>query len=132
MASTVNPLPSLFIPIELQATQLLAFKTRIAAIRKVLLSGDTTFFVSSYTEPPYWYYPIRQSLGASQLMAGNLAGAEETFRASLVRAPNNGWALFGLTQVFKRRGDEADAKAAQQLLDDAWVGDLRTLNLASL
>ncbi len=85
-----------------------------------------------YTEPPYWYYPIRQSLGAVQLLSGDLAGAEETFRASLVRAPNNGWALYGLEEVFKRRGDDVNAKAAQQLLDKAWLGDVRTLNLASL
>ena len=86
----------------------------------------------AYTEPPYWYYPIRQSLGAVQLLAGDLDNAEHTFRASLVRAPNNGWALYGLTEVFKRRGDEASAKAAQQLLDKAWMGDTRTLNLARL
>ena len=86
----------------------------------------------AYSEPPYWYYPIRQSLGAAQLLAGDAASAEETFRASLVRAPNNGWALYGLTEVFKRRGDGASAKAAQQLLEKAWLGDERSLNLANL
>ena len=86
----------------------------------------------AYSEPPYWYYPIRQSLGAAQLLAGDVTSAEETFRASLVRAPNNGWALYGLSEVFKRRGDGASAKAAQQLLEKAWLGDMRSLNLANL
>jgi tetratricopeptide (TPR) repeat protein len=86
----------------------------------------------SYNEPPYWYYPIRQSLGAVQVLAGDLENAETTFRASLARAPNNGWALYGLTQVYKKRGDEASAQAAQQLLDKAWLGDARTLDLARL
>ncbi len=87
---------------------------------------------SSYSEPPYWYYPIRQSLGAAQLLAGDAASAEETFRASLVRAPNNGWALYGLSEVFKKRGNEASAKASKELLEKAWLGDTRSLKLANL
>ena len=64
----------------------------------------------TYMEPPFWYYPVRQSLGAARLMAGDAEGAEEAFRASLVKAPNNGWALFGLMQAQARRGA---AEAAQ-------------------
>jgi len=86
----------------------------------------------AYSEPPYWYYPIRQSLGAAQLMAGDLDGAEESFRGSLARAPNNGWALYGLTQVYSRRGDRASAAATRQLLDKAWLGDSTTLSLERL
>ena len=86
----------------------------------------------AYTEPPYWYYPIRQSLGAVQLLAGDLAGAEHSFQGSLVRAPNNGWALYGLKETYARRGDDAGVKAAQQLLDKAWLGDVRMLSLARL
>jgi tetratricopeptide (TPR) repeat protein len=86
----------------------------------------------AYSEPPYWYYPIRQSLGAVQVLAGDLENAEATFRASLARAPNNGWALYGLTQTCTKRGDEASAQAAKQLLDKAWLGDTRTLDLGRL
>lgn len=86
----------------------------------------------TYSEPPYWYYPTRQSLGAALLLAGRLDQAEEALRASLARAPNNGWALFGLLRVYQQRGDEASARATQQLLDKAWMGDLRALNLARL
>jgi tetratricopeptide (TPR) repeat protein len=86
----------------------------------------------SYNEPPYWYYPIRQSLGAVQLLAGDLDKAEQTFRASLARAPNNGWALYGLREVYKQRGDNAGASAAQQLLDKAWLGNAEMLSLARL
>ena len=34
-------------------------------------------------EPPYWYYPVRQSLGAALLAAGRVAEAEVAFRAAL-------------------------------------------------
>jgi tetratricopeptide (TPR) repeat protein len=86
----------------------------------------------AYSELPYWYYPIRQSLGAAQVLANDLDSAENTFRESLARAPNNGWALYGLTQVYKSRGDQANARAAQKLLDKAWLGQSGALNLAKL
>ena len=34
-------------------------------------------------EPPYWYDPIRQSLGSAYLRQGRLAEAEKAFRDSL-------------------------------------------------
>ena len=37
----------------------------------------------SYTEPPYWYYPVRQSLGSVRLRQGRLDDAEQAFRDSL-------------------------------------------------
>src|SRR5262249_12985339 len=43
-----------------------------------------------YTEPPYWYYPIRQSLAAALLQAGRYAEAERQFQRALSRAPSNG------------------------------------------
>jgi tetratricopeptide (TPR) repeat protein len=44
----------------------------------------------AYMEPPYWYYPVRQSLGAALLAAGKPAAAEKLFRHSLENFPNNG------------------------------------------
>jgi tetratricopeptide (TPR) repeat protein len=75
-----------------------------------------------YTEPPYWYYPVRQSLGAALLRAGQLDAAEQTFRASLVRTPSNGWALRGLIEVYRKRGDAAALAAAQKRFDTTWLG----------
>jgi tetratricopeptide (TPR) repeat protein len=86
----------------------------------------------AYAEPPYWYYPTRQSLGAVLLLAGDLDKAEKVLRASLMRTPNNGWALFGLLRVYQQRGDEPSAQAAKQLLDQAWLGEWRTLDLTQL
>ncbi|GAB3542746.1 hypothetical protein GCM10027343_15190 [Noviherbaspirillum agri] len=86
----------------------------------------------AYMEPPYWYYPVRQSLGAVLLQKGELDAAEQAFRASLARTPNNGWALYGLTQVYKQRGDTQRAAAAQELLDKAWAGSRAQLDLAKL
>jgi tetratricopeptide (TPR) repeat protein len=49
----------------------------------------------AYMEPPYWYYPVRQSLGGVLLRQGKLDSAEKAFRESLARVRNNGWALAG-------------------------------------
>ena len=75
-----------------------------------------------YTEPPYWYYPVRQSLGAALLRAGQLEAAEQVFRASLARTPSNGWALRGLIEVYRKRGDTAALAAAQKRFETTWLG----------
>ena len=75
-----------------------------------------------YTEPPYWYYPVRQSLGAALLKAGKLEEAEAAFRASFAKTPSNGWALRGLAAVYEKRGDKAAAAAAHKRLAATWLG----------
>jgi tetratricopeptide (TPR) repeat protein len=77
----------------------------------------------AYLEPPFWYYPVRQSLGAALLMAGRAADAEEVLRQSLVDAPNNGWALYGLMEAQKAQGDTAAAVVTEKLFDKAWAGE---------
>jgi tetratricopeptide (TPR) repeat protein len=76
----------------------------------------------AYLEPPFWYYPVRQSLGAALLMAGRAEDAEEVLRRSLVDAPNNGWALYGLMQAQKAQGDVAAAAITADLFGKAWAG----------
>jgi tetratricopeptide (TPR) repeat protein len=85
-----------------------------------------------YSEPPHWYYPVRQSLGAVLVRLGRLDAAEEVFRTSLMRAPNNGWALYGLTEVYRRNGRKDALAGASRRLDRAWAGERRRLDLASL
>jgi tetratricopeptide (TPR) repeat protein len=85
-----------------------------------------------YSEPPFWYYPVRQSLGGALVLAGELDRAESVFRASLARQPNNGWALYGLTQVYVRRGDAHAAVAMQKRFDAAWAGPWSGPDLARM
>lgn len=76
----------------------------------------------AYMEPPYWYYPVRQSLGSVRLRQGKLDEAEKAFRDSLGRVRNNGWALAGLAETYKRKGDAAAEKAARQAYAKTWFG----------
>jgi tetratricopeptide (TPR) repeat protein len=84
-----------------------------------------------YTEPPYWYYPVRQTLGAVQLQQGKAEEAAETFKAALKERPRNAWALWGLMQAQKANGDAA-AAATEAAFEKAWLGDRAMLSLDRL
>jgi tetratricopeptide (TPR) repeat protein len=85
-----------------------------------------------YQEPPYWYYPVRQSLGAALFLAGRHAEASEAFRAALLQAPDNGWALYGLARSEATQGRAAEAAAARRAFDRAWAGQARWLRMERL
>jgi tetratricopeptide (TPR) repeat protein len=85
-----------------------------------------------YMEPPYWYYPVRQSLGGVLLRQGKLDEAEKAFRESLARVRNNGWALAGLAATYKRKGDAAGEKSAHRAFGKAWLGPAGGPDLAAL
>jgi tetratricopeptide (TPR) repeat protein len=73
-----------------------------------------------YFEPPKWYYPIRESLGAALLKAGRNAEAEAVYREDLKRFPENGWSLFGLAAALRAQGKSAEAAAVDQRFSKAW------------
>ena len=100
----------------------------IAAYREAVAIQDAL----PYMEPPYWYYPVRQSLGVALLRAGQLDQAEQVFRTSLVRTPSNGWALRGLMEVYRVRGDTAALAAARQRFATTWLGQPEGPALSSL
>ncbi|WEX91093.1 hypothetical protein PZN02_004712 [Sinorhizobium garamanticum] len=85
-----------------------------------------------YMEPPFWYYPVRQSLGAALLKDGQPEEAEREFNAALDRARGSAWALYGLEQAAKARGNApAQSKAAAERAK-AWRGSPELLNLERL
>ncbi len=73
-----------------------------------------------YTEPPFWYYPTRQSLGAALLADGRAAEAQLVFEADLEQYPMNGWSLYGLTEALNAQGLTASAEAARQRFETVW------------
>jgi len=85
-----------------------------------------------YMEPPYWYYPVRQSLAAAFLQAGRLDDAQAQFQRALQRAPNNGWSHYGLLELYKARGDADGAGREEGELTKSWVGDRQLLQLSNL
>jgi tetratricopeptide (TPR) repeat protein len=126
------------------AKEVLAIAVRVIDARAAEARGDLKEAIAqfeqavaieggfSYMEPPFWYYPLRQSLGAALLMDGQLDRAEAEFRQSLAKTPNNGWALYGLKAVYERRGDVKSVAALERKLGQAWVGSRAQLDLARL
>lgn len=82
-----------------------------------------------YSEPPFWYYPVDQSLGAAYFEAGEFDEAQRAFRAALFNAPNNALALYGLIQAERMLGHEFEAQAAQLAFDGVWLGDDEWLSM---
>jgi len=85
-----------------------------------------------YDEPPIFFYPVRESLGAALLLAGKAAEAERVFRDDLVRHPRNARSLFGLHESLARQGKSADAERVKRAFDEAWKDADTTLTIESL
>jgi len=69
-----------------------------------------------YYEPPDWYYPVRESLGALLLHAGRAGEAERVFREDLKRTPENPWSLRGLAEALRaQRSDRETASVEERL-----------------
>ena len=99
-----------------------------AAYEDAIFVEDTL----AYMEPPYWYYPIGQSLGGVLLRQGKLDEAEKAFRDSLARLRNNAFALAGLAEVYKRKHDAKGERAARSAYARSWAGPAAGPDLAKL
>ncbi len=74
-----------------------------------------------YMEPPPWYAPPRQTLGALLLEQDRASEAEAVYLEDLRQYPKNGWSLLGLTQSLEAQGDSAKANWAQKGFESAWA-----------
>ncbi|MCG8440822.1 MAG: hypothetical protein MI723_03345, partial [Caulobacterales bacterium] len=92
-----------------------------SAVRHFQTAVDTQARIS-YMEPPYWYYPARQSLAAALLLDGQAARAEYEFQRTLVESPDNAWAFWGLMKAREAQGDRAGMRSARALWKDRWTG----------
>jgi tetratricopeptide (TPR) repeat protein len=73
-----------------------------------------------YTEPPFWYYPTRQSLGQALLMAERFTEAETVYVEDLKDYPRNGWSMNGLVEALKAQGKETEANEVKSRFKDVW------------
>lgn len=86
----------------------------------------------AYDEPPSFYYPVRESLGAALLRAGQASEAERVFREELARNPRSGRALFGLEQSLLVQGKPDSAAWVRREFQSAWQQADVKLTLADL
>jgi tetratricopeptide (TPR) repeat protein len=86
----------------------------------------------AYDEPPQWFHPVRESLGAFLLRRGNYVDAETLFRADLERNRHSGRSLFGLIESLKEQKKSAAAAIAQREFETAWKSADTKLSIADL
>jgi hypothetical protein len=109
----------------------LAKKDNAGAI-KMLQAAVAIQDTLKYGEPPDWFFPVRESLGAAMLMNGDAKGAESVFRADLDRNPRNPRSLFGLRQALIEQKREYDAGFVQKQFEASWKGGSQELKLEDL
>jgi hypothetical protein len=100
----------------------------IAMFRDAIVIQDTL----KYGEPPDWFFPVREPLGATLLMSGDAAGAEKVFREDLERNPRNPRSLFGLREALKAQGRDYDAGFVQDQFRNSWKGGTTELKVEDL
>ena len=74
-----------------------------------------------YSEPPPFYFPVRQALGAVLLKTGRPREAEVVYLTDLRRYPKNGWSLYGLSKSYAAQGKAAQARATRNGFQNAWA-----------
>jgi tetratricopeptide (TPR) repeat protein len=104
-----------------QAESIKLWSSAVAAADKV-----------AYDEPPVFFYPVRESLGAALLLAGKPAEAERVFREDLVRHPRNARSLFGLNESLLKQDKKANAEWVKGAFDEAWKDADTTLTIEGL
>jgi len=85
-----------------------------------------------YTEPPWWPYPVRRTLGAALLLSDQPARAEQEFVQTLVESPSDAFAYWGLAQARAAQGDRSGGKAAMRFFRTVWLGGRERPTLQSL
>jgi tetratricopeptide (TPR) repeat protein len=100
----------------------------IAMLRDAVALQDTL----KYGEPPDWFFPVRESLGAVMLINGDAAAAEKVFRDDLDRNLRNPRSLWGLHQALLQQKRGYDAGFVQKQFESSWRGGPQPLNLEDL
>ena len=100
----------------------------IPMLREAVVVQDSL----KYGEPPDWFFPVRESLGAVLLMNGDAPGAEKVFREDLERNPRNPRSLYGLQQALLAQNRKYDAGFVGKEFSSSWKGDAKGLKLEDL
>jgi Tfp pilus assembly protein PilF len=100
----------------------------IAMLRNAVAIQDKL----NYGEPPDWFFPVRESLGAAIMINGDAAGAEEVFRTDLQKTPRNPRSLYGLQQALKAQHKDYDAGFVEKQFNAAWKGGNNSLKMEDL
>ncbi|HEX2328820.1 MAG TPA: hypothetical protein VHN74_08860 [Candidatus Angelobacter sp.] len=132
-AAEMTPPDAVFaMPVNNKAKDVLTIAQNVLGAKIALAKKDSAAAVSmlrqavaiqdslKYDEPPDWFFPVRESLGAVLLMGGNAPEAEKVFREDLERNPRNPRSLFGLSESLKAQKRTYDAQFVDRQFQSSW------------
>jgi len=94
--------------------------TAVEALKTAVAANDALH----YLEPPRWYYPPRQCLGAALLASrgvdSNATEALHVFKADLEMFPENGWSLHGVSLALMALNQSQLAEEYKVRASKAW------------
>ncbi len=124
------------------ASKVLAVADAVLDARLVAVGGDAVATVAAwkkavaaedelgFSEPPDWFYPVRESLGTALTRAKRYEEADLAFREDLERNPNSGRSLWGRWQALRAQdGDVTGTQVVRRRWQDAWNDADITLRL---
>jgi tetratricopeptide (TPR) repeat protein len=92
------------------------YKLAASLLAKAALAEDAL----NYDEPPDWYLPPRESLGAVLFLDGQPSQAEAVFREELQQHARNPRALFGLAECLHAQGKASEEDAVRKEFKEGW------------
>ena len=92
------------------------YSEAITSFKEAVIIQDTL----PYTEPPFWYYPTRQTLGHALLMNNSFEEAALVFEKDLKDYPRNGWSYFGLHLAQKKLNNQEESIKALDKFKEIW------------
>ena len=92
------------------------YSEAITSFKEAVIIQDTL----PYTEPPFWYYPTRQTLGHALLMNNSFEEAALVFEKDLKDYPRNGWSYFGLHVAQNELNNQEESIEALNKFKEIW------------
>ena len=92
------------------------YSEAITSFEEAVIIQDTL----PYTEPPFWYYPTRQTLGHALLMNNSFEEAALVFEKDLKDYPRNGWSYFGLHLAQNKLNNQEKSIEALNKFKEIW------------
>ncbi len=92
------------------------YPTAIAFLKEAVVKEDAL----NYDEPPDWFFSVRHHLGAVLIDAGKSQEAIKVYDDDLKTYRENGWALIGLMNAYKKIGDKKKYDETKRRFEVAW------------
>ena len=90
--------------------------SQIALLRDAVKQQDGLLYI----EPPDWYAPVRESLGAALFAAREYRAADQVFAEDVRRNARNPRSLFGRAQALGAQGKRAEAARVRRAFNAGW------------